>query len=327
MSTSLRPRLVNGRFGDPGLFVEFSFEREALLLDCGDLSALSARDLLRIRTVGVTHMHMDHLIGFDQLLRVNVGREARIDVFGPEGLADRLGHKLRGYSWDLADSYETELFFAVTELHEEGHLRRFRFRFSQGFEPEDQPDEHTPDGLLCETSRWHLSAAILEHHGPCLGFALEEPWRINVWKSRLEEHGLPTGPWLTELKRAVRNRKPGDTPIALPDGGTAPLDELRDIVQTTPGGKIGYATDLRDTPANRAALQHLCADARIMFIEASFRAHDAEQADARAHLTTRAAGEIAKSCRAGRVEPFHFSTRYEGEEEAILAEVRSAFSG
>ena len=326
MSTSLRPRLVNGRFGDPALFVEFSHEREALLFDCGDLSALSARDLLRIRTLAISHMHMDHLIGFDRILRVNVGREARIDVFGPEGLADRIGHKLQGYSWDLVERYDTELVFAVTELLPGERVRRFRFRFSRGFAPEEAGGGAAPCGLLCETPRWRLSAAILEHHGPCLGFAIEEPRRINVWKTRLEERGLTTGPWLAELKQAVREGRAPDTPIALPGGDTAPLGSLAEIVQTAPGGKIGYATDLRDTPANRAALQSLCADVRIMFIEASFRAEDEDKADARAHLTTRAAGEIARACRAGRIEPFHFSPRYEGEEEALLAETEAAFA-
>lgn len=327
MSTSLRPRLVNGRFGDPALFVEFSHERDAVLLDCGDLTALSARDLLRIRTLGISHMHMDHLIGFDRLLRVNIGREARIAVFGPPGLADRLGHKLQGYSWDLAERYETELVFDVAELLADERTRRCRFRFSRAFAPEELAGGAARGGLLLETPRWRLSAAILEHHGPCLGFSLEEPVRINVWKSRLEERGFKTGAWLAKLKQAVREERPDEMPIALPDGDVAPLGSLRGLVQSAPGGKIGYATDLRDTPANRAALQALCSGARILFIEASFRAADAQKADERAHLTTRAAGEIAKACRARAVEPFHFSPRYEGEEDALLEEVRTAFAG
>ena len=329
MSTSLRPRLVNGRWGDPALFVEFSHERAALLLDCGDLSALSARDLLRIRTLGISHMHMDHLIGFDRLLRVNVGRKAQIDVFGPPGLSDRLGHKLQGYSWDLVDRYETDLVFTVTELLPNGRTRRCRFRLSRAFAPEalgeNEAGGQAPVFLLSETPRWRLAAAILEHHGPCLAFALEEPLRINVWKSRVEERGLTTGPWLANLKQAVREGRPDDAQIALP-GGIEPLSSLRDIVQTAPGGKIGYATDLRDTPVNRSALQLLCEGARIMFIEAAFRSKDAAKANERAHLTTTAAGEIASACGAGRVEPFHFSPRYEGEEDALMEEVREGFA-
>jgi hypothetical protein len=47
----------------------------------------------------------------------------------------------------------------------------------------------------------------------------------------------------------------------------------------------------------------------------------------RAHLTTASAGEIARAARVKRVEPFHFSRRYEGDEERLLREVAAAFEG
>ena len=326
MSATFRPRLINGRFGDPALFVELAHEREAILFDMGDLGSLSARDLLRIDTVCVSHMHIDHLIGFDRLLRVNVGREAAIRVFGPPGLIDRLGHKLQGYSWDLVDRYDTELAFEVAELHPGESLRCCRFRFSRAFAAEDVGTAQAPEGLVHETPRWHISAREVEHHGPCLAFALEETRRINVWRNRVEEEGLKVGPWLKRLKDAVRNHEADDTPIALPDRGTAPLRELRSLVAEAPGMKIGYATDLRDHAGNRAVLETLMADSDILFIEASFVAADADRAYARAHLTTRAAGEIARECSAKKVEPFHFSPRYEDEEDRLIGEVREAFN-
>jgi ribonuclease Z len=325
VSTSIRPRLVNGRFGDPALFVEFAHEREAVLLDCGDLTALSARDLLRIDTVAVSHMHMDHLIGFDALLRINVGREARIDLFGPEGFADRIGHKLQGYTWDLADRYTTDLVFHVAELVAPERLQRFAFRFSRRFAAEELGEGEAPEGVICDTPRWRLTAAILDHHGPCLGYALEEPQRLNVWTTRLQKRGLAPGPWLNSLKEAVRQGAPDETDIALPDGSVEPLGSLRGLINTTSGTKIGYATDLRDTPANRAALERLFADAHVVFLEASFAADEQGRAWERAHLTTRAGGEIARAAGARRIEPFHFSPRYEDEEDRLLAEVKAAF--
>src|SRR3712207_4767493 len=101
MRPLLHPSLINGRFGDPAVYVERLYDRGALLLDMGDLSALSARDLLRVTHVLVSHTHMDHFIGFDALLRVSVGRDKRIRMAGPEGFIDRVCHKLHAYEWYL----------------------------------------------------------------------------------------------------------------------------------------------------------------------------------------------------------------------------------
>src|SRR5690606_32212062 len=146
----------------------------------------------------------------------------------------------------------------VGELIAPERLRHFRFRQSSGFAAEELGDDDAPGGTVCETPRWRLSAAILEHHGPCLGYALEEPRRINVWKNRLEARGLQPGSWLKTLKQAVRKGMPDYTDIPLPDGSRVPLGSLRDLVSCERGTKIGYATDLRDTPGNREALARLC---------------------------------------------------------------------
>lgn len=327
MTPTLRPRLVNGRFGDPALFVEIAHERSALLLDLGDLARLSARDLLRVKAVGVSHMHMDHLFGFDALLRVNIGRDAIIDIVGPMGLAGCIGSKLAGYTWDLVERYATELVFVVHELPRPGEIATTRFRFSRRFAPEAAGVRELADRAVLETPYWQLHAAILAHHGPCLGFAIEEPLHVNIWRNRVEEAGLAVGPWLKPLKAAIRDELPDDAPIQLPDGRTRPLGALCKLVSIEPGQKVGYITDVADTPTNRATIASLCYGADILFIEASFAASDVQRAAERAHLTTIAAGEIGRACEARRLEPFHFSPRYEDCEQMLLDEVASAFAG
>jgi ribonuclease Z len=325
MRPTLLPRLVNGRFGDPGLFVEQLHRRAALLFDLGDLSPLSARDLLRVSHVFVTHTHIDHFIGFDLLLRVHVGSAKTIELVGPPGFADQVGHKLGGYQWDLVDRYQADLVFEVTELHPGGRTRGARFRLKRAFEREDLGEDRVEDGPVARAGALEVRAVLLEHHGPCLGFALAEPAHVNVWGNRVEARGLPKGPWLQGLKQAVLAERPDDWPVDLP-GGAVPLGELRDLVSVGPGQKLAYVTDVADSPANREAIADLARGADIFFLESCFAAADWQRALERAHLTTRAAGEIGRAAGVRRLEPFHFSPRYQSEEARMLAEVEAAFS-
>ena len=325
MRPNLHPRLVNGRFGDPALFVEMLHRKGALLFDIGDLTPLSARDLLRVTHVFVSHTHIDHFIGFDALLRVSIGREKVVETVGPAGFLDRLGHKLLAYEWDLVDRYNTDLIFEAKELHRGGRCRSARFRFKNRFIAEARADVALEDGVVAAGPGFEVRAQALDHHGPCLGFSVAETAHVNVWRNRLEERGLAVGQWLQALKQAVIDGAPDDQSVALPSRELVPLGTLRDVVSVTRGQKIAYVSDVADTAANREAIAALAEEADTLFLEARFAAADRDQAQERAHLTTTACGEIARSARVRRLEPFHFSPRYEGEEARMLAEVEAAF--
>src|SRR5215211_5149322 len=101
--------LVNGRFGDPAVYVETLFAKAAILLDLGDISELSPRKLQRIEHVFVSHTHVDHFYGFDRLLRLLVGRQKEVKLYGPEGIVDGVEHKLRAYLWNLVGGYLLDL--------------------------------------------------------------------------------------------------------------------------------------------------------------------------------------------------------------------------
>ena len=332
MRPLLHPALVNGRFGDPALYVEWLFERHALLIDLGDIAALSPRKINRIDRVFVSHTHVDHFIGFDQLLRVLVGREKTVELFGPAGFVDQVGHKLHAYQWNLAERYANEVVFIVTEIEATHATRTVRFRLGTRFAAEELSSGRLSDGVVLAEPAYRVSTAVLDHRTPCLGFAVEETAHLNVWKNRLAERNLPVGSWLKALKRAVIEERPDDYPILVrPEHGTASprqlsLGALRSVLTVTLGQKIGYVTDVADTAANREAIVGLVKNADVLFIEAAFSADDSDLAAERAHLTTTAAGEIARAASVARVEPFHFSARYEGQEERMLAEVGEVFA-
>jgi ribonuclease Z len=152
---------------------------------------------------------------------------------------------------------------------------------------------------------------------PVLAFALEEMAQVRVAADRIAAMGLATGAWLRTLKRAVIDGAPDATPIELAwvdrEGAhvaTRSVGELRPLVlDTVPGRRIGYVTDLRFTEANVAQLEALLADADLLHIESVFADADREQAARKNHLPARLAGEIARRLRARKVVPFHFSPR------------------
>ena len=333
MRPLLHPSLVNGRFGDPALYVETLFETRAILFDLGDIAALSPRKIQRLEHIFVSHAHIDHFVGFDRLLRLLAGREKKISLYGPTGFIDHVRHKLCAYHWNLVNRYPHDLIFVVTEIDSSLETRTVQFRLKTAFGGEAISDGRLAERVVVNEPTFGVSTAILDHHTPCLAFAIEEAAHLNVWKNRLTEMRLSIGPWLRELKRAVIENKPDDYPIridCLPmssDVRTAPLVILRTALTVTPGQKIAYVTDVADTIPNRTAIVRLIRNADLLFIEAAFAQADVELASQRAHLTTTAAGSIAREAGVRRIEPFHFSPRYAGQEERMLSEVMVAFSG
>jgi ribonuclease Z len=328
------PELVNGPFGDPCLYLDFKFEGRALLFDLGDIAALAPRKILRLSDVFVSHAHMDHFVGFDRLLRVCLGRETAVRLYGPPGFIDRVEHKLAAYNWNLVQNYPTDFTLRVHELDGE-RLRAARFRCHARFAREPQPPRDAPAGLLLDEPAFRVRAAALDHDITCLAFTLEEKTHVNVWKNRLAEMGLPTGPWLNELKRAVRQGAPDDTPLRAwwrdRDGlheQHHSLGELKArVLELVPGEKLCYATDVLHSAENERRLAALAADADQLYIECVFLEEDADHAARKFHLTARQAGRIARAARARLVVPFHFSPRYAEREAELRAELEGARSG
>jgi len=328
------PTLVNDPFDDPGLYVDLVFERRAFLFDLGDLSRLAPRKVLRISDVFVTHRHMDHFSGFDQLLRLLLGREKAVCVYGPPGLIDAVEHKLRAYTWNLIEGYEGNLVFHVMENDTAGRLTSAQFsgrtRFGRSKDEARQSDE----GLLLQEAGLQVRATILDHGELVLAFALEERAHINVWRNKVEAMGLSIGPWLRAFKEAILRGAPDDTLIEVAwrdrpsdKATTLPLGHLkREIMKITAGRKVAYVVDCSFTDMNVEKIVRLAKDADILFIEATFLDADAALAKARHHLTARQAGTIARLARVKRLVTLHYSPRYKEMGHRLAEEAQDAFA-
>lgn len=326
MRPAFLPELVNDAFGDPALFVDMMFEGRALLFDLGDLHALAPRKILRVSDIFVSHGHMDHFMGFDWFLRICLGRDRGVRLYGPPGFLDQVEAKLRAYTWNLVHRYENDFVLTVHEVLPDGGLRRACFRVRHAFLREEEEPRTGPRGVLLSEPGFRVRAAVLDHGIPCLGYALEEERHVNVWKNRLLERGLPVGPWLKGLKAAVLAAAAFDTAIATP-AGERPLADLMDCVQITPGLKIAYVTDVVYHADNAARIIELARDADWLFIECVFLDELAERAARKKHLTAAQAGRLARAAGARNVVPFHFSPIYREREVELRAELAAAWRG
>ncbi len=328
MNALFQCNLVNAPFGDPALYVETRHARQALLFDLGDISALGEGKTLKLTHVFISHAHMDHFFGFDFLLRVMLGRDKHLLLYGPPGITTHVAGKLSGYTWNLVQDYPLRL--TVGEIHP-GRICSTTFTCAGQFTSEES--EPRPfEGVAEETPRFTVRAVQLDHGIPSLAFALEERFHINVLSARLQEKGYAIGPWLNELKELIWQGRPDDWMVTVPRldeaGGAveAALGALKkEVVTITAGQKIAYVADCSYAADNVDKIVHLAGDADIMFCEAAFLERDSEKARAKEHLTARQAGLIARLAGVKHFIPFHFSPRYQGLEEELESEAQKAF--
>lgn len=325
MRPSFHPFLVNDPFGDPALFVDFLFERRALMFDLGDIHALPPRKILRVSDIFVSHCHMDHFMGFDWLLRICLGRERGVRLYGPPGFLDQVQAKLSGYTWNLVHRYENDFSITAIELAEDGTARQAVFRVQNAFRREAEAELTLGDFILLDERGFRVRCNFLDHRTPCLAFALEEKQHVNIWKNCLADKGLAVGPWLQGLKRAALEGHPPDSQIPGPDGKLITLDELMPCLRFVPGSKLAYVTDAVYSEGNAGRIEALASGADTLFIEAVFAQELAARGQEKYHLTAAQAGWIAHRAGAKVVVPFHHSPVYQGREALLQQELQDHF--
>jgi ribonuclease Z len=332
VTKSFEARLVNGGFGDPALYLGFLHERRAFLFDIGEIHALRPREILAVTDVFVSHTHIDHFCGFDRLLRVMLNRDRTVRLHGPEGLIANVAGKLAGYTWNLVDDYRLRL-----QVQEVGRRRTRRVTFScrDRFRARTGARESPFAGIVLEEQGLVVEARHLDHAVPCLGFRLHERVRLNVNGDRLRQLGWDVGPWLGRVKAMLRAGRPGETPLRVPVGerGIVRLRSLTlaqieaEVIIATPGEILAYVTDVRRSVENDRGVLELAAGADHFFCEAAFLERDADHAERKHHLTAHQAGDLARRAGARRLTVFHFSPKYEREEESLRAEAATAHEG
>lgn len=323
--------LINGMTGDPGLYAFFVQTGEAVLFDLGSLDNIPHKMLLKVRTICVSHTHIDHFIGFDRLLRVNIPHFRELEFCGPKGLAENIQGKLKGYLWNLVE--KDQLRFRVHEIYRDGSVQSFFITNANNFaiEPCASPQPAArlvasrplPEKPACfvtnlsDTSR--IEAVALDHGTDSIAYLCQAPLRFSVKLTELERLQLTPGPWIKELQAAVADARYDETITVV--GRTFKVSDLASEVLTyTAPRTLGYVTDIAYNKDNLERLATLMSDVETLVCEANFRHAEQAEATKKKHLTTREVALIAKRVRADKTRLFHMSKVYKDDTQGHLAE-------
>jgi ribonuclease Z len=324
MRSSFLTRLVNGTLFDPVVFVRILNLKSTLLFDCGRMAGLSNREILSLDSIFISHLHMDHFMGFDQILRVILHRQRPLNLYGPEGIVEKVTRKLASYTWNLTEDYPLEI--VIHEIRENDVIT-CSARARDSFVPCLITTSPRLDTAIVSQSIYSIDATVLDHNVPCLGFVLKEPYHINIKASRFYELGYRAGPWIGIFKESILSGCMDDMIEVPSTTGIVRIrvdDLFNELVIITKGYKIAYITDIRASDDNLKRIGELAEDVDILFIEAYYLAERQHQAYEKAHLTAAQAGMIARILRAKKVVPMHISPRYHDRTDKIMEELDSA---
>ena len=170
--TSLRTRLLNGQTGDPALLVQLRWQGRARAdRPRAASTARPRRCCFPIEAVFVSHAHMDHFMGFDQLLRLFLARDTTLRLFGPVGIADCVAGQARGLH--LEPHRRVRLHARRHRDRRRRRSRTARFAARDRFERAGARDDAARGATVLRGSVLPVEAAPLDHKIVSMAYAVD----------------------------------------------------------------------------------------------------------------------------------------------------------
>jgi ribonuclease Z len=294
-----------------------------LLFDCGQgcLDAVPLADVRAIDHLCFSHLHMDHVAGFDSFFRCNYGRTDRPNhVWGPPRTAEILQHRFQGFLWNLAEGQQAT--WHVHDLHP-GRVESLRFELVEAFACRHPAGERPWNGPALEGPGYIVESLLMDHGTPSAAYVVREMPRVNVDPGRLAGLGLRPGPWL----QRVRGPRADEGEEVVVGGVARRVRELQEaLLVVTPGDSVAYLTDFLLDEAAADRLAEALRGVGAAVCESQYRHADAELARRNRHMTATQAASLASRAGVGRLVLFHLSDRYRPDEwRELLAEARAVF--
>ncbi len=292
-----------------------------LLFDCGEacLDDLAPAEVLAIDHVLFSHLHMDHVGGFDSLFRRTYNRASKPNViWGPPETGRIMHHRFRGFLWNLhADQPGT---WYVNDIVPD-RVAGWRYEAAEAFAHAHDLGARLLGGPILDTPAFTVAALQMDHLTPSLAYVVREKPRLHVDNAQIERLGLPYGPWLRQLK------DPAAGPTVNIGGVQHDLAALRELLLLAqPGASLAYLTDFLLDDDAVARLLPAVSGCDTLICESQYRHADLALARRNYHMTAAQAADLAQRAGAGELVLVHLSEQYQREGRLeLLEEARAIF--
>lgn len=295
-----------------------------LQFDCGDgcAASLPASEIQAVDHLLFSHLHMDHIAGFDTFFRRTFNRpDPPMYVWGPPETARIMGHRFQGFLWNLHAGQP-----GVWEVHDifPDHVEGYCFFADEAFAHAHPTVARAREGIqLIDAADFTVDALQFDHLTPSLAYIVREKPRRNIDTAKLAALGLRPGPWLQQIKAPHISEAP-DIEI---DGALHNRAALRAVLLVeTPGDAVAYLTDFLLDDAAQSRLAPVLRGCNVLVCESQYRHADLDLAYRVHHMTAVQAAQLARRAGVGRLILFHISDRYRPPEwRTMLDEARAVF--
>lgn len=294
-----------------------------ILLDCGEnlLYHLTQSEVKSIDYLLLSHLHIDHIAGFDYFFRRNYTREEPIIIWGPEETASIIHNRLRGYKWNLVDQLPGSWY--VTDITS-SICKTYCYKTADSYRNEYFIKQDDFTGQIFDNNDFSIQSIILNHIIPTIGYSIVEKSSYNINKYELLKLNIPPGPWLEKIKDLSH----ADDESLTIAGQEYKIGYFRNLLLVKKlGEKVTYLTDFIYDEYTFENLINFVKDSDVLVCESQYLEKDGELAKVNYHLTAKQAADIAKAANVKRLVLFHISERYLTQKNypEILNEAREIF--
>jgi len=315
----IKPHLGGGKLGDPSLYIDIVDRKRGILFDCG-LNNFSHASLRKVTDLFISHTHIDHFIGFDALLRLNLAETKTLHVYGPPGIQQNVSGKLHGYIWNICQTLQ--LTIIVHEILPE-RIVSTTLESWRGFEAIHTEERQIPE-ILLDAGEFAVRFMQLNHKTPSFGYAFIEADSFNVQKDALQTLGVEVGPWVATLKKQAYQPEAQDTLLHVGEKTYSIGFLAHQLLVRKRGVKITYLTDFILNEEDLDNIVRFAWESDILFCEAAFSEKDRDKAHRTYHLTAKEAGRLARLAHVNQLVLFHFSKRYQ-DYSPLIKEAKTEF--